>query len=90
MLKNIQNNILIKYFKKLVVPKKDQNILIYAISLFYLINLYFVMIFGRPFVGILIFNEQLGKAYVLGGAISLLVITFTGIFLNHQIKYYKN
>lgn len=85
MLKNIQNNILIKYFKKLVVPKKDQNILIYAISLFYLINLYFVMIFGRPFVGILIFNEQLGKAYVLGGAISLLVITFTGIFLNKKI-----
>jgi len=85
MLKNIQNNILIKYLKKLVVPKKDQNILIYALSLFYLINLYFVMVFGRPFVGILIFNQQLGKAYVLGGAISLLVITFMSIFLNKKI-----
>ncbi len=85
MLKNIQINNLFEYLKKLLIPKKEQKITIYALSLFYLINLSFVIVFGRPFVGILIFNQQLGKAYVLGGAISLLIIIFVSIFLNKKI-----
>ena len=69
MLKNIQINNLFEYLKKLIVPNKNQNNILYLISLFYLMNLSLVIIFGRPFVGILILNQQLGKAYVLGGAI---------------------
>tara|TARA_B100000282_G_C31737469_1_gene494307 strand:+ start:2564 stop:3934 length:1371 start_codon:yes stop_codon:yes gene_type:complete len=85
MLKNIQINNLFEYLKKLLIPKKEQKVIIYVLSLFYLINLLFVIVFGRPFVGILIFNQQLGKAYVLGGAISLLIILFISIFLNKKI-----
>ena len=85
MLKNIQINNLFEYLKKLIVPNKNQNNILYLISLFYLMNLSLVIIFGRPFVGILILNQQLGKAYVLGGAIVLIILICINIFKRNII-----
>lgn len=80
--KNLKNNYL-NNFINIFMPEKSFNF-IYFLSLFYLFNLSLTIIFGRPFVGLMIFNQQLGKAYVLAGAISigiLLILKYGNLIL---------
>ena len=74
---------------KIITPN-DQNFLIYSISIFYFLNLSLSMIFGRPFVGLMLFGQQLGKLYVFLGAISLFLCIFIYLFnsklLNNNVK----
>jgi hypothetical protein len=74
---------------KIMIPN-NENLLIYSISIFYFLNLSLSMIFGRPFVGLMLFGQQLGKIYVFLGAISLILCILINLFkfksLNNNFK----
>jgi hypothetical protein len=81
MLKNLKLINIFKNFKSILLPN-NQNIFIYLLAIFYLLILFLTTVFGRPFVGFYIFNQQIGKGFVLIGALFLL----NTIFLNYIFK----
>ena len=90
MLKNFELKKFFNQFMELLLPKDKKN-LTYFLSLFYLLNVSLVIVFGRPFVGIFIFNQQLGKYYVFAGAITLVFLFLGYYFFSLKIdKIYRN
>ena len=85
MLRNMKLINKFNNFKSNLLPS-NQNKYIYFLAMFYLLILSLTIVFGRPFVGIYIFNQQIGKGIVLIGALFFLSVFILNYIFKDKIE----